>query len=58
MNSITKSDYDQILEKAVAVQRKWQEIPAPKRGELLRVFGNQLRKSQEGIANCIMTDVK
>ena len=58
MNSITKSDYDQILEKAVAVQRKWQEIPAPKRGELLRVFGNQLRESQEGIANCIMTDVK
>ena len=58
MNSITTSDYDQILEKAVAVQRKWQEIPAPKRGELLRVFGNQLRESQEGIANCIMTDVK
>ena len=58
MNSITKSDYDQILEKAVAVQRKWQEIPAPKRGELMRVFGNQLRESQEGIANCIMTDVK
>ena len=58
MNSITKSDYDQILEKAVAVQRKWQEIPAQKRGELLRVFGNQLRESQEGIANCIMTDVK
>ena len=58
MNSITKSDYDQILEKAVAVQRKWQEIPAPKRGELLRVFGNQLRESQEGIAYRIMSDVK
>ena len=58
MNSITKSDYDQILDKAVSVQRKWQKIPAPKRGELLRVFGNQLRESQEGIANCIMTDVK
>ncbi len=58
MNSITKSDYDQIIEKAVGVQRKWQEIPAPKRGELLRVFGNQLRESQEGIAYRIMSDVK
>ena len=58
MNSITKSHYDQILEKATAIQHKCREIPAPRRGELLRVFGNQLRESQEGIANCIMTDVK
>ena len=47
MNSITKSDYDQILDKAAAIQCKWREIPAPRRGELLRVFGNQLRESQE-----------
>ena len=58
MNSITKSHYDQILEKATAIQHKWREIPAPRRGELLRVFGNQLRESQEGIAQCIMTDAK
>ncbi len=53
-----KSDYDQILDKASAVQRKWCEVPAPRRGELLRVFGNQLRESQEDIAHCIMTDAK
>ena len=58
MNSITKSHYDQILEKATAIQHKCREIPAPRRGELLRVFGNQLRESQEGIAQCIMTDAK
>jgi len=58
MHSITKAHYDQILEKATAVQRKWREVPAPRRGELLRVFGNQLRESQEGIAHCIMTDAK
>lgn len=58
MNSITKSGYNQILEKAVAVQHKWREIPSPKRGELLRVFGNQLRESQEGIAQSIMIDAK
>ena len=58
MNSIPKSGYDQILEKAVAVQHKWREIPSPKRGELLRVFGNQLRESQEGIAQSIMIDAK
>ena len=58
MNSITKSEYDQILDKAVSIQKKWQEVPAPRRGELLRVFGNQLRESQEDIAHCIMTDAK
>ena len=58
MNSITKSEYDQILDKASAVQRKWCEVPAPRRGELLRVFGNRLRESQEDIAHCIMTDAK
>ena len=58
MNLITKSEYDQILEKAVSIQKKWREVPAPRRGELLRVFGNQLRESQEDIAHCIMTDAK
>ena len=53
-----KADYDQILEKAASIQKKWREVPAPRRGELLRVFGNRLRKSQEDIAHCIMTDAK
>ncbi|MGB1833567.1 MAG: aldehyde dehydrogenase family protein [bacterium] len=58
MNSITKPEYDQILEKAASIQKKWREVPAPRRGELLRVFGNRLRESQEDIAHCIMTDAK
>ena len=58
MNSIKKSEYDQILDKAASIQKKWREVPAPRRGELLRVFGNQLRESQEDIAHCIMTDAK
>ena len=58
MNSITKSEYGQILEKAASIQKKWREVPAPRRGELLRVFGNRLRESQEDIAHCIMTDAK
>ena len=58
MNSITKSEYDQILDKAASIQKKWREVPAPRRGELLRVFGNRLRESQEDIAHCIMTDAK
>jgi aldehyde dehydrogenase (NAD+) len=58
MNSITKYEYNQILDKAASIQKKWREVPAPRRGELLRVFGNQLRESQENIAHCIMTDAK
>ena len=58
MNSTKKSEYDQILDKAGSIQKKWREIPAPRRGEFLRVFGNQLRESQEDIAHCIMTDAR
>ncbi len=58
MRALTNSDYDQILDKAASIQKKWREVPAPRRGELLRVFGNQLRESQEDIAHCIMTDAK
>ncbi|MEZ5499738.1 MAG: aldehyde dehydrogenase family protein [Steroidobacteraceae bacterium] len=38
------SDYDRILGQAVAAARTWRAVPAPKRGDAIRVLGEHLRK--------------
>ena len=32
---------------------KWREVPAPKRGELVRLFGEELRKHKEDLAELV-----
>ncbi len=36
-------EYDNVIEKSQKVQSYWKTIPAPKRGEVIRLFGNKLR---------------
>ena len=54
----TKHEYNELIEKSVAVQKYWQTIPAPKRGELIRVFANLLRNNKTRLAVQIVTDSK
>ncbi|MFD1769350.1 L-piperidine-6-carboxylate dehydrogenase [Sphingobacterium suaedae] len=42
--STTKKDYETVLKTAEQAKKKWAEIPAPKRGEIVRQFGEQLRE--------------
>ncbi|MBX9787203.1 MAG: aldehyde dehydrogenase family protein [Alphaproteobacteria bacterium] len=37
----------QIIEKADSAFKKWRLVPAPKRGELIRLFGEELRAHKE-----------
>lgn len=37
----------QIIEKAESAFKKWRLVPAPKRGELIRLFGEELRAHKE-----------
>ncbi len=39
----SRADYDALVERAVAVQAHWRRVPAPKRGEVVRLIGNALR---------------
>ena len=43
------TDCDQAIRRAVAAQRKWQGIPAPKRGELVRQYANALRTHKDAL---------
>jgi aldehyde dehydrogenase (NAD+) len=40
----------QIIEKAEHAFKKWRLVPAPKRGELIRLFGEELRAHKEDLA--------
>jgi len=37
-------EYDQVVRQAAAAFRAWRMIPAPKRGEIVRDIGNELRR--------------
>ena len=55
---MNRNDYDNIIERAISIQKEWRTVPAPKRGELIRVFGNHLRQDIEKIGTAIMKDAK
>ena len=51
---MNRNDYDKIIDKAKDIQKEWRTIPAPRRGDLIRVFGNELSADIETIGTAIM----
>ncbi|MGH3812664.1 MAG: aldehyde dehydrogenase family protein, partial [Pseudonocardiaceae bacterium] len=41
---------DATLDRAASTFARWRSVPAPKRGELVRLFGEQLRAHQDALA--------
>jgi aldehyde dehydrogenase (NAD+) len=53
VSSTTQADYDQVMEAATAAFKKWRVIPAPQRGEVVRQFGNELRRLKEPLGKLV-----
>lgn len=53
IQATTKEDYENVLSHAQQAQRQWQDIPAPKRGEIIRQLGNKLREQKELLGNLV-----
>jgi len=51
------SDVDRIIGQARAAFDVWRNVPAPRRGELVRLWGEELRRSKEDIAALISHEV-
>ena len=49
----TSEDYEKIIQKAEAAFKIWRMIPAPKRGEVVRQMGDQLRKYKEPLGKLV-----
>ncbi|MDB5014066.1 MAG: Aldehyde dehydrogenase, thermostable [Daejeonella sp.] len=46
-------DYQLVVEKSAAACEKWKVIPAPKRGEIVRQFGQALRDCKEDLGKLV-----
>lgn len=47
------SDYDTVVKKAGEAFRYWRQVPAPKRGEVVRQIGEELRKYKEELGTLV-----
>ena len=47
IKSGSKTDFDEIIKNSKKAFKEFRQIPAPKRGELVRQFGNKLREEKE-----------
>jgi aldehyde dehydrogenase (NAD+) len=53
VRTATPEDYQRVMARAQAAFQKWQVIPAPKRGELVRQLGNALREAKADLGRLV-----
>jgi aldehyde dehydrogenase (NAD+) len=46
-------DLERVLESAVAAAARWREVPAPQRGELIRLLGVELRRVKRDLGTLV-----
>lgn len=49
----SKEDYDKVLETATEAFKHWRTVPAPKRGDIVRQFGDELRRLKEPLGKLV-----
>lgn len=49
----TREDYEAVMEKAQAAFKEWRLVPAPKRGEVVRQYGDALRKHKNALGSLV-----
>jgi aldehyde dehydrogenase (NAD+) len=49
----TREQYDAVIEKASAAFQTWRQVPAPKRGEIVRQYGEMLRKFKDPLGRLV-----
>lgn len=53
----TLAQYEYIIQKSYAAFLQWRQIPAPKRGELIRVLGEIIRKNKTYLGNLVALEM-
>ncbi len=51
--TVTKDDYESVVERAQDAFLFWRGLPAPKRGELVRQFGDALRSKKDELGRLV-----
>jgi len=53
----TPADYEHVVQQAQHAFSHWREVPAPKRGEVIRAIGNALRESKELLGHLVSLEM-
>ena len=56
VTTATVDDVNDAVEKSNAAFLTWRNVPAPRRGELVRLFGNALRAQKQDLARLVTLD--
>ncbi len=57
VRATTRAEYDQIIETSQKAFQEWRMVPAPKRGEIVRQFGNKLREKKEALGKLVSLEM-
>ncbi len=49
----TKKEYDKVIKKAESAFKEWRTWPAPKRGEVVRQYGEVLRENKDALGKLV-----
>ena len=53
VKTTTKEDYETMMGTALEAFKTWRLMPAPKRGEIVRQFGDKLRELKEPLGKLV-----
>ncbi|MBN1116596.1 MAG: aldehyde dehydrogenase family protein [Bacteroidales bacterium] len=53
ISAVTLDDYQLVIQKAKEAFKRWRTVPAPKRGEVVRQIGLELRKFKEPLGKLV-----
>ena len=57
MQNATLEDYEKVIAKAQEAFKVWREVPAPKRGEIVRQIGLALREAKEDLGKLVTLEM-
>jgi aldehyde dehydrogenase (NAD+) len=53
----TQEDYEHVMSSAVAAAAAWRLVPAPKRGEAIRLMGEELRGHKDALGTLVSSEM-
>jgi len=53
VSETTRAEYDAMMDKALVAFKEWRMIPAPQRGEVVRQYGEALRKYKDPLGRLV-----
>ena len=57
VTAATAADYEYIVDVSLKAFQRWRMVPAPKRGELVRRFGDLLRQHKDALGSLVSMEV-